>query len=82
VLSIAGWLSGLGRQPLAMLVLLAISGYLMGVSCGVVEARMRHPVMPLLCLAGGMGIATIARVVAWRPATRPQALAPVSARAA
>ena len=40
-----------------MLVLVGISAYLMAVSSGVVEARMRHPVMPMLCLAGGAGIA-------------------------
>ncbi len=80
LLSIVGWLSALGRQPLAMLVLLGICAYMVGVSCGVVEARMRHPVMPMLCLAGGMGIATVARVFAWLPATRPQALVPAAAR--
>jgi 4-amino-4-deoxy-L-arabinose transferase-like glycosyltransferase len=67
LLSFIGLISSLRRRPVEMLVLVGISAYLMAVSSGVVEARMRHPVMPMLCLAGGAGIAAIGRVLAWRP---------------
>jgi 4-amino-4-deoxy-L-arabinose transferase-like glycosyltransferase len=61
LLSIVGWLAGLRRRPWEMLALLGIGGYLIVVSSGVVEARMRHPIMPILCLLGGAGVVAIRR---------------------
>jgi 4-amino-4-deoxy-L-arabinose transferase-like glycosyltransferase len=72
LLSILGWLASFKHRPWEMLALLGIGGYLIGVSAGVVEARMRHPIMPMLCLLGGAGIVAIQRLAVWRPAQRAQ----------
>jgi 4-amino-4-deoxy-L-arabinose transferase-like glycosyltransferase len=75
LLSIVGWLVSFKHRPWEMLALLGIAGYLTAVSAGVVEARMRHPVMPILCLLGGAGILAIKRLFVSRP-VRPAETAP------
>ena len=59
LLSVAGWTMCLKRQPWAMLVLLGIGGYMTIVSCAGVDSRMRHPIMPALCLLGGPVLAWV-----------------------
>jgi 4-amino-4-deoxy-L-arabinose transferase-like glycosyltransferase len=67
LLSMLGWLTSLKHRPLETMVLLGISAYLLAVSTGVIEARMRHPIMPIVCLLGGAGIAAVRPTRAWRP---------------
>ncbi|HTU23865.1 MAG TPA: glycosyltransferase family 39 protein [Pirellulales bacterium] len=64
LVAILGWIAGLRRRPWEMLALAGVVAYLTVVSAGVVEARMRHPVMPALCLLGGAGAALSLRFAA------------------
>jgi 4-amino-4-deoxy-L-arabinose transferase-like glycosyltransferase len=64
LLSFLGWSASLKRRPWEMAVLLGITGYFVATSAAVVEARLRHPVMPMLCLLGGAGIVVLQHAIA------------------